>query len=256
MRRHRVSLRNKIELIRPFFVPTLLSVAVFFFSTLGFIYQNRNDLLIFAAQQNRFFPARVMALIGAHASEATETFPEPALIEYLHGLYDPRHKGAQGVAFAELLLRAGASISERSAAGWTPMMLAAGAGQSEIVMLLIRHGADIDARGLGEENNEGMTALMAAAMHGHPDIVKMLVDRGSNVHLRSRAGYTALLLAASKGHLPCVEILLQKGASVPLSTVQVAERNGHDAIAKRLREAMDQPRAEILNRRPAKFPEE
>ncbi len=255
MRRQRFSFREKIELIRPFFAPTLLSVAVFVLSTLGFIFQNRNDLLIFAAQQNRFFPARVLAAMGAHATEATETFPEPAFIEYLHSLYDPRHRGPQGVAFAELLLRAGASLSERSAAGWTPMMLAAGAGQTDIVMLLIRHGADIDARGFGEENNEGMTALMAAAMHGHADIVKLLVDRGSNVHLRSRAGYTALLLAASKGHLPCVELLLQKGASVPLSTVQVAERNGHTAIAKRLREAMDQPRTEVL-RRPAKFPEE
>ncbi len=256
MRRHRVRLKEKLELIQPLFVPTLLSVGLFVLSTLGFIYHTRNDLLIFAAQQNRYLPARVLTAIGATAAAATETFPEPALIEYLHALYDARHKAPQGVGFAELLLRAGSSISERSAAGWTPMMLAAGAGQAEIVNLLIRHGADVDARGFGEENNEGMTALMAAAMHGHAEVVKLLIDRGSNIHLRSRAGYTALLLSSSKGHLDCVELLLQKGASVPLSTVQVAERNGHVEIVKRLNEAMDQPRTETLTRRPAKFPEE
>ena len=255
MRRSRARVRHLLEALRPFALPVALSVTVFLLSTLAFVYHARNDLLIFAAMQKHVQAAQILVALGARAEQSSDNFPEPAMIEYLHALYEPGLP-PQGVELGEALLRAGASLSERSASGWTPLMLAAGSGQAAIAQLFVMHGADIDARGQGEEQTEGMTALMTAAMYGHAPIVKLLTDKGSNIHLRSRAGFTALLLAASRGHLACVEVLLQEGAAVPLSTVQVAERNGHKEVAERLRQAMQEPRMDLLSRRPAKTPEE
>jgi ankyrin repeat protein len=98
---------------------------------------------------------------------------------------------------------------------------------------------------------------MAAAMNGHSNIVRFLIDRGAGVNHQTRSGFSALLLAASRGHLRSVEVLLEKGARIPGPSVQVAERNGHEAIVKLLQQAKPlAKRGEIQNRRPAKMPEE
>jgi len=254
--KQRFKIREWLDSQRHIVDPLLIGGLVFFFSTLAFVYEYRNDMLIFAAQNRSAILAKGMVKLGATAHAATDTFPEPALIEYLHALYAAKPQIDEGAELAELFIAAGGTVSERNAAGWTPLMLAANSGQLSIVQMLVRKGSEIDARGYGGEQAEGMTALMAAAMNGHFEVVNFLIGRGANVNMRSRSGFTALLLAASRGHLSCVELLLKKGATVSVSTVQVAEKNGHKEIVARLSEALNQPRPETLSRRPAKFPEE
>lgn len=241
---------------RLWLLPALLSAFLFCASTAVFLYRYRNDLLILSAQNRNLNSVVLFTRLGASAAAATSIFPEPALIEYLLALQAPLSPVTEGSRIAALLLKAGASVNERNAGGWTPLMLAAAAGQEGISQLLVQNGADINARGFGGEQTEGITALMTAAMHGHLPIVNFLLEKGANVHFRSRSGFTALLLAASRGHLNCIDALLEKGAAVPLSTVQVAERNGHQAVALRLRKAFENPRTESFIRRPARLPEE
>lgn len=223
-------------------------------STAAFLHRYRNDLLVLSAQHRSLPAVRFFIALGATATGATEVFPEPALIEYLLALQAPTSPVTEGAEIVKILLRAGASTTERNSGGWTTLMLAAASGQIGIVELLVENQADVNARGFGDEQNEGITALMAAAMHGHKPIVKLLLDKGANPHFRSRSGFTALLLAASRGHMQCVNLLLDKGAAVPISTVQVAERNGHAEVASRLRLALEKPKP--ATRRPARFPEE
>lgn len=235
----------------------LLVVGLFTASTLAFIFTYRNDLLILVSAKRKPTLVKLLIWAGATATSSTDIFPEPALIEYLLALQHPETKLNEGLSIGNALVDAGAKVEERNSGGWTPLMLAAASGKEALVELLVKKGADVESRAFGSEQTEGLTALMAAAMNGHSGIVRFLIDRGAGVNHRTRSGFTALLLAASRGHLTCVETLIAKGASIPGPSVQVAERNGHEAVAKLLKQAKPLARrGEIQNRRPAKMPEE
>jgi ankyrin repeat protein len=71
----------------------------------------------------------------------------------------------------------------------TPLILAAGGGDSETVRLLLDAGADVNAKDV-----RGMTPLMLAVATDHPnhDIIKMLLARHPDTKVKSKAGETAL----------------------------------------------------------------
>jgi hypothetical protein len=64
--------------------------------------------------------------------------------------------------------------------GGKPLIYAAGRGCTEIVSLLMDHGAEIDRRSRDEYK---ATSLWMAALRGHLDTVKVLVERGANKEL-------------------------------------------------------------------------
>lgn len=97
--------------------------------------------------------------------------------------------------FAEvtrLLLEKGADLNTRDKWGRTPLMIAARAGNREMVDLLMGWEADLHAR-----DQRGYTALMYAAWKGHVHIVRALIERGADVRsIDSETGYSPILLAA------------------------------------------------------------
>ncbi|KAI5797560.1 hypothetical protein EDC01DRAFT_628948 [Geopyxis carbonaria] len=80
----------------------------------------------------------------------------------------------------------------------------------EIISMLVRHGADIDASLL---ENEG-TALCAAASHGDEDILELLLDLGANPNEPGAYDDYPLGNAVRYGSIECVIMLLQKGADI------------------------------------------
>jgi ankyrin repeat protein len=83
-------------------------------------------------------------------------------------------------------------------------------GHTGTARLLIRHGADVNAR---EAN--GITALMMAADGGNLDLVQALLARGAQVDATTLGGESALLLAADKGYKSIVRLLQNAGATAP-----------------------------------------
>lgn len=68
---------------------------------------------------------------------------------------------------------------------------------------LLEHGADVNVKG-----NDGSTALMLAASAGDSEIVRDLLRQGADVSGRfTETGKTALMLAREKGHSEIVELL-------------------------------------------------
>jgi ankyrin repeat protein len=117
---------------------------------------------------------------------------------------------------ARLLLKKGAMIEARDVDGSTPLILAAGQGETRVVKLLLDKGADIEAT-----DNSGGTALIAAAcncpivdMPDTDDSVRMLLEKGANIEARDKQGFTALINAASWGRTSILKILLDKGALI------------------------------------------
>ncbi len=71
----------------------------------------------------------------------------------------------------------------------------AAAESIRMVQLLIELGADVDVQSTG-----GYTPLMVAAGRGKTDIVKELLEAGANVNIKSKNGETALGIARKKGY--------------------------------------------------------
>jgi len=101
---------------------------------------------------------------------------------------------------------------------WTPLHSTAFVGHASIVVLLLKNGADVNARveemsNTTEATTSGPSALHFAAAAGHADVVKALLDYGADVNAQ-RTGWTALGLAFIKGHKKIVQMLLDHGANL------------------------------------------
>lgn len=96
----------------------------------------------------------------------------------------------------------------------TPLMKAAHIGNVEIVRLLVKHGAQLDAR-----NADGNNALWLACVGRHLDVIDLLVDSGIDMDNRNDNGATPLMYAASSGIADVVAHLLAKGADTAPETL-------------------------------------
>ena len=84
---------------------------------------------------------------------------------------------------------------------------AARSGDTETIRLLLKKGADINAK-----DNGGNTALMLAALEGRTDVVKLLLDKGADVNAKNNGDFTALGSARVLGYTPIVQLLQQVAA--------------------------------------------
>ena len=57
-------------------------------------------------------------------------------------------------------------------------------------------------------------ALHYAAQDGHVDVAKVLIRNGADVNAKDSDGETALHMAAEDGHVDVVKVLIQNGADV------------------------------------------
>jgi ankyrin repeat protein len=134
-----------------------------------------------------------------------------------------------------LLMQHGAHPDLVHANGWTPLLLAAQVGASEVCDLLLAAGAEVN-----HATKDGWTALMVAAQNGHDTVVAQLLAAGADVSHVSSDGWTALKIAAQNGHGAIVASLLATGADIGDATsngwtaLTGAAENGHDAVVAHL----------------------
>ncbi len=91
----------------------------------------------------------------------------------------------------------------------TALHFAASSNKLQVVDLLLRKGANIDAK-----DNLGKTALHIAVSEGRLETVKILLKKGANIKALENDGKTALHIAACDGKLEIIDFLLQKGADI------------------------------------------
>jgi len=132
----------------------------------------------------------------------------------------------------DILLRAGADVNAVDERGWPAIMRAAYFGRGEIVRALLESGASPDLR----ESHEGATALQFAARQDHGGTVRMLLDAGANPNAALTNGWTSLMWAVERGSPGIVRMLLEAGAdpnattSSGVSARQWAKRRGDPEI--------------------------
>lgn len=165
-------------------------------------------------------------------------------------------------AEAQELLAAGAPVNGAPADRETPLITAASYGDAGVARVLIRAGADLEARAApnaGGIPNE--TALAHAAVFGMTDVLDLLVAAGAEVHsleeaaavgdiagwLQSdsplQAKIRALVFAADHQRLPVIDQLIESGTPVDAfdevwhrQALRIAAQNGRPASVRRLLE--------------------
>jgi ankyrin repeat protein len=96
-------------------------------------------------------------------------------------------------------------------------MYAAEAGNNEVVELLIRNGAEVDAK-----NDGGETALMLASKSGHTETAEILIRNGADVNARDNLGYPVVAFAMEFGHMETAEMLIRNGVDIHPEELQTA----------------------------------
>ena len=122
-----------------------------------------------------------------------------------------------------MLLKAGADPKADEPEGQTALMSVARTGNVEAAKLLLKAGADVNAR----EHWGRQTALMWAASQSQPEMMRLLLKGrraglasvgarlGSQGHRRAaregmnRGGFAAAAYAAREGCVPCIAALLE-----------------------------------------------
>lgn len=110
---------------------------------------------------------------------------------------------ANDLELAEWLLERNAHPNLIASDGWSPLLLAADHDHAEMVGLLARWKADLEAT-----NDLDQTSLHVAAWQNHLDTARLLLELGIDVQYHDSDGNTALHLAAGEPVPEMIELLV------------------------------------------------
>lgn len=134
------------------------------------------------------------------------------------------------------VLQAGAlSVNSSNVDGFTPLHVAALHGHAGLTGLLIRHGANVNAR-----TNQSATPLHLATQNSHIQVVRILLECNAKLNKKDHYGNTPLIHACLCGNVETATILLQSNALVNVVNLQgntalhEAVRGGHQALVELL----------------------
>lgn len=132
----------------------------------------------------------------------------------------PRAAKANDVGKIRQLLSDGASPNQTDEDNATTgMHVAAAAGNLQIMAILYKAGADINAR-----DNVGDSPLDLAAEHDQFEAAKLLIEMKARINDQDKNGMTALMFAAKAGDVEMVRYMLQAGANA-----KTTDYTGRDA---------------------------
>jgi ankyrin repeat protein len=101
--------------------------------------------------------------------------------------------------------------------GKTALMVATMSGNSEIIRILLDHGASININDKTRRN-----ALMLSVQAGNLELAELLIQKGADVNNKDYKGISPLMFAAKSGHLRLVELLVDNGADVNAKSINNA----------------------------------
>ena len=114
------------------------------------------------------------------------------------------------LAAMKKMLDAGLDPNARDAAGYTPLIAAARAGNVAMIRLLASRGA---VPNLPDAAVNSWTPLLHAVHKDQPASIRALLDAGANANGADSYGQTPLMMAAGYGYTDIVKTLLARGAN-------------------------------------------
>uniref|UniRef100_A0A4X2JU30 VPS9 domain-containing protein n=1 Tax=Vombatus ursinus TaxID=29139 RepID=A0A4X2JU30_VOMUR len=179
-----------------------------------------------------------------------------ANVEFCHPLCQclkcaPRQKKLEKIPVNGL----GVNVTNQD--GFTPLHVAVLHGRTDLVSLLLKHGANVDAR-----NVNRAVPLHLACQKGHFQVVKNLMDFGAKQNKKDSSGNTPIIYACLNGHHETAALLLENSKIMELlQTVpsciamseDAAETDGEGHAAVKIRKKLNSrphgPPDDTLSRR-------
>jgi ankyrin repeat protein len=130
-------------------------------------------------------------------------------------------------------------VHEFSFDGWTALHLAAFFGEYETAALLIKRGADVNAR---SRNRLAHAPIHVAASGKRTAVVHLLLSHGADPNARQQDGRTPLHQAVDHYDIGTIKLLLDYGGDPGIAdeqgmdAVRLAEEKAYDDIAALLRD--------------------
>jgi ankyrin repeat protein len=190
--------------------------------------------LMLAALQNHYHILELLLQNGADPNKQ-----DNAGRNVLHILAMDKEVNFGLSLIARLLEVPNISIDGRDELNRTPLHWACSSGRLQLAAMLLtgqgNNRANIDAK-----DNRGKTSLHFAAVHYGTDIVAMLLKHGASANMKSDGGWTPLHVACEKGFINIVDLLLSLGMEVNarlvngMSLLHLAAQGGHTTVVKRL----------------------
>ncbi|XP_036378498.1 fibronectin type 3 and ankyrin repeat domains protein 1 isoform X2 [Megalops cyprinoides] len=161
--------------------------------TLGF------TALMVTAQRGFLSLVRTLIEHGADVKKNNSSRKDSLMLACFHGHLD----------VVKYLRDRGATWTSRDRAGCTPLHWAADGGHLPVLMYMIQDGCEVDAR----DSVSFWTPLMrVSAVSGNPAVASLLIRAGADVNARDKDGKTPLMVAVLNNHEPLVQLLLGNGA--------------------------------------------
>ncbi|XP_067262139.1 death-associated protein kinase 1 isoform X2 [Chanodichthys erythropterus] len=129
-------------------------------------------------------------------------------------------------------------INQPNKHGTPPLLIAAGCGNVQIIDVLMKKGAEIQAF-----DKTGANAIYYAARHGHVGTLRFLHEKKCPLDIQDKSGETALHVAARYGNVDVVQYLCSIHANPDLldreqeTPLHCAAWHGYSAVARVLCEA-------------------
>uniref|UniRef100_A0A8C2YZU1 non-specific serine/threonine protein kinase n=1 Tax=Cyclopterus lumpus TaxID=8103 RepID=A0A8C2YZU1_CYCLU len=129
-------------------------------------------------------------------------------------------------------------INQPNKHGTPPLLIAAGCGNVQIIEVLMRKGAEIQAH-----DKSGANAIYYAARHGHVGTLKFLHEKKCPLDVQDKSGETALHVAARYGNVDVVSYLCSIRANPDLTDreqetpLHCAAWHGYSPVARALCQA-------------------
>jgi hypothetical protein len=143
---------------------------------------------------------------------------------------------AKDVKKAQQLIAKGADPNQTNDVGFPALSIAASWGNEEMVKLLLKAGAKVNAKSATLTD----TALAGAAQRGNAATVRALLAAGANVDDRDGSGWTPLFDAVLSGDLEIIDTVVAAGADVNArsdtgwTALKEAQANKNKEIGERL----------------------
>jgi ankyrin repeat protein len=152
-----------------------------------------------------------MKLLSLAALAALAAWPVLAAESPLAGAI----KSGQRAAALDMIAKKSADVNAAEADGTTPLLWAASANDTDLVVRLLKVGAKPNVTNL-----LGSSPLGEAAFHANTDMIGALLNAGADPNMADPNGETPLMLVARTANVDAAKLLLAKGAQVNVKEKQ------------------------------------
>ena len=144
------------------------------------------------------------------------------------------------------LIEQGVSVNQADRNAFTPLMIAAIYGHTEIVKQLLEANADVNVSiSVPGANGQDLTAIHMARVNNHPEIVDILRAAGARENsdkqgretLSDNDPYILMLEACSEGNTEMIQTLLKDGVKPTSHHLKIAAQEKQSQVLKQLVES-------------------